>query len=153
MEYLALRYLHILGATVLFGTGLGIAFFLFIAVLSKDVRLIAGTLRAVVIADFVFTAPAVVMQLATGARLAQILGLSLMEPWIAASLVLYFLVGACWLPVVAIQIRLRRLAEDAAHDGAPLPPAFDRLFRVWFTLGWPAFIGVLAIIGLMIWKP
>jgi uncharacterized membrane protein len=153
MAYLVLKYLHIIGATLLFGTGLGIAFFLFVAIRSKDVKLIAGTLHAVVIADFTFTAPAVVAQLVTGGLLAMSLGLPMTEPWIAGSLALYVLVGACWLPVVAIQIRMRRLAETAAKDGAPLPAEFLRLYRTWFTLGWPAFVGVLAIIGLMIFKP
>ena len=153
MTYLVLKYLHVIGATILFGTGLGIAFFLFVAVRSRDVRLIAGTLRGVVIADFVFTAPAVVAQLVTGVLLAWTLGLPLTEPWIAWSLALYAVVGACWLPVVAIQIRMRRLAEKAVADGAPLPDAFRRLFRIWFTLGWPAFIGVLGIVALMIVKP
>jgi uncharacterized membrane protein len=153
MAYLVLKYLHIIGATLLFGTGLGIAFFLFVAIRSKDVALIAGTLRTVVIADFTFTAPAVVVQLVTGGLLAMTLGLPLTEPWIAGSLALYVIVGACWLPVVAIQIRMRRLAEKAVADGAPLPVEFRRLYRTWFTLGWPAFMGVLGIIGLMIFKP
>jgi uncharacterized membrane protein len=153
MAYLVLKYLHIIGATLLFGTGLGIAFFLFVAIRSKDVALIAGTLRIVVIADFTFTAPAVVAQLVTGGLLAMTLGLPLTEPWIAGSLALYVVVGACWLPVVAIQIRMRRLADAAVKDGAPLPAEFQRLYRIWFTLGWPAFIGVLGIIALMIFKP
>ena len=151
--YLVLKYVHILGATILFGTGLGIAFFLFVAVRSRDVALIAGTLRGVVVADFVFTAPAVVVQLVTGTALAGTLGLPLTEPWIAWSLALYVVVGVCWLPVVAIQLRMRRLAEAAVDAGGPLPEAFARLYRVWFTLGWPAFIGVLAILALMIVKP
>lgn len=153
MAYLVLKYLHVIGATVLFGTGLGIAFFLFVAVGSRDSRLIAATLRSVVIADFVFTAPAVVAQLVTGVLLATSLSLPLTTPWIASALALYFVVGCCWLPVVAIQIRMRRLAEAAVRDGAPLPPEFARIYRVWFTLGWPAFVGVLGILALMIWQP
>ena len=151
--YTVLLYLHIVGATVLFGTGLCIAFFLFIAVRSRDVATIAGTLRTVVVADFVFTAPAVVVQLVTGAALAQELGLPLTTPWIAWALALYGLVGACWLPVVAIQMRLRRIADAAVAAGRPLPAVFERLYRVWFALGWPAFVGVLGILALMVLKP
>ncbi len=153
MTYLVLKYLHIIGATILFGTGLGIAFFLFVAMRSRNPAVIAATLRTVVIADFTFTAPAVIAQLVTGGLLAMELGIPWTEPWLLSALGLYVLVGACWLPVVGIQMRLRKLAEAAVADGAPLPEAFTRLYRVWFTLGWPAFIGVLAILALMIWKP
>jgi uncharacterized membrane protein len=153
MTYLVLKYLHIVGATILFGTGLGIAFFLFLAVRSRDVVSIAATLRTVVLADFLFTAPAVLAQLVTGTLLAVIAGIPLTTRWIVVSLALYVLVGICWLPVVAIQIRMKRLAEAAAAVGGPLPPEFDRLYRVWFTLGWPAFLGVLVILALMIFKP
>ncbi len=153
MTYLLVRYVHIIGATILFGTGLGIAFFLFIAIRSRDVAVIAATLRAVVVADFVFTAPAVLIQLASGATLSAMLGLPFTEPWIAGSLALYVLVGVCWLPVVAIQARMGRLAAAAAQADAPLPAEYHRLFRLWFALGWPAFLSVIAIFAVMIWKP
>jgi uncharacterized membrane protein len=153
MLYLALKYIHIIGATILFGTGLGIAFFMFVAVRSRDVRTIAATLRIVVLADFLFTAPAVVVQLATGIALVLVLGYPFTETWIAGALALYVVVGLCWLPVVAIQMRLLRLAEAARDAGAPLPALFQRWFRVWFALGWPAFIGVLGILALMVWEP
>ena len=150
---LALRLLHILGATVLFGTGLGIAFFMLMAHRTRDPALIARTARFVVIADAAFIATAVVIQPVTGLLQARLIGFSLAEPWLAISLGLYVLVGACWLPVVWIQIRLRNLAATAARDNAPLPPLYHRLFRIWFALGWPAFAGVLAIFVLMVWKP
>jgi uncharacterized membrane protein len=153
VSYLLLKYVHIIGATILFGTGLGIAFFLFIAMRSRDAATIASTLRTVVIADFAFTAPAVVLQLASGAALAAMLGLPFSEPWLLASLGLYVLVGLCWLPVVALQIRMRRLAEQAVAAGQPLPVPFHNLYRIWFALGWPAFAGVLGILALMVWKP
>lgn len=153
MDYLVLKYLHVLGATILFGTGLGIAFFLFVAIRSTNAGAIAATLRTVVIADFTFTAPAVVLQVATGVGLAHVLSLPLTTPWIAGSLALYVLVGVCWLPVVWLQMRMRRLAEESVALGQPLPPPFYRLYRLWFLLGWPAFVGVLAILYLMIWKP
>jgi uncharacterized membrane protein len=150
---LALKLIHVLGAAVLFGTGLGIAFFMYMAHRSRDPVVIAATTRVVVIADAVFTMNAVIAQPVSGAALALSIGYSLWEPWIIASLALYVAVGLCWLPVVGIQLRLRELAAEAARSSSPLPPAYDRLFRIWFMLGWPAFLGVIAIFALMIIKP
>jgi uncharacterized membrane protein len=148
-----LKLVHLLGAAVLFGTGLGIAFFMWMAHRTRDAATVAATARIVVIADAVFTAGAVIVQPASGVPLVWIMGYSLAEPWIAASLVLYVMVGLCWLPVVWIQLRLRDIAAYAAARGAALPAGYFGLFRVWFWLGWPAFAGVIAIFALMIWKP
>lgn len=150
---LAVKLLHVLGAAVLFGTGAGIAFFMLMAHRTRDAATIAATARIVVIADAVFTASAVVLQPLTGMALAHLIGFSLWEPWIVLSLTLYVLVGLCWLPVVWIQIQLRDLAVAAAAQGRALPDRYMTLFRVWFWLGWPAFLGVLAIFALMLWKP
>lgn len=153
MSYLLLKWVHIVSSTVLFGTGMGIAFFQFMTWRSGDVAAIARVTRLTVIADFVFTTPAVVVQLATGFALLHVLSLPWTTAWIQGALALYALAGACWLPVVAIQIRLARLAA-AAHAGSqPLPPEFHRVMRVWFVLGWPAFLAVLAIFWLMVRKP
>jgi uncharacterized membrane protein len=151
--YLALKLLHVLSSTVLFGTGMGIAFFMWMAHRTGAPTTIAHTARVVVIADAVFTATAVVVQPLTGFALMVLLGYPLREPWIAASLVLFVGVGACWLPVVWIQAKMRDLAHAAAQAGTGLPERYHRLFRVWFALGWPAFIGVVAIFVLMIAKP
>jgi uncharacterized membrane protein len=153
MEYLWLKWLHIVSATLLFGTGLGIAFFLWMAHRSGDARLIAHTARHVVIADGLFTTPAVVVQLASGLWLAHMLGLSLTQGWVMWSLLLFFAVGACWIPVLKLQMRARDLATRAVSEGRPLPAEYFRLMRWWFALGWPAFIGVLAILWLMVRKP
>ncbi len=151
--YLTLKLVHILGAAVLFGTGLGIAFFMWMANRTRDAATIAATARIVVVADFVFTATAVVVQPLTGAALIETVGYSWSESWIVAALALYVLTGLCWLPVVAIQMRLRDLAADAARAQARLPAEYHRLFRIWFALGWPAFIAVMLIFADMIWKP
>jgi uncharacterized membrane protein len=151
--YLALKLLHILGSAVLLGTGLGIAFFMWMANRSRDPAVIAHTAGIVVIADAVFTATAVVVQPVTGFAMAHLLGLTPWHGWIAASLVLYVMIGLCWLPVVWIQIQLRNLAAAAALDSTPLPERYLRLYRAWFWLGWPAFLGVIAIFALMIFKP
>ena len=150
---LALKLIHILGAAVLFGTGLGIAFFMWMAHRTGDAATIAQTARIVVVADAMFTATAVIVQPLSGVLLAWSIGYSLWEPWIVVSLALYAFVGLCWLPVVWIQIELRNLALLAVRDRAQLPPRYHRLFRVWFTLGWPAFVGVIVIFALMMWKP
>ena len=153
-EYLlAWKLVHVLGATVLFGTGLGIAFFMVMAHRTRDPAVIAHTAGIVVLADALFTASAVIIQPVSGAFLASTIGYSLWESWIVVSLALYVLIGACWLPVVRIQAQMRNLARQAVRERTELPARYDRLFRIWFVLGWPAFIGVVAIFVLMIFKP
>lgn len=152
MEYLLIKWLHILSSTLLLGTGLGIAFFMWMAHLRGDARVIAATARTVVIADACFTAPAVVVQFASGLWLAQRMG-GLDVFWIRAAMLLFFVVGACWLPVLWLQIRARDLAAAAAAVDGPLPPSYRRIMRAWFWLGWPAFIAVVAIFWLMVFKP
>lgn len=151
--YFILKYLHLMGATVLLGTGAGIAFFMLAAHLSKDAALIAGVARIVVIADFLFTASAVAVQPITGWLLARELGYPLTEGWILLSIILYLVTGAFWLPVVWMQMRMRDLARDAAAAGGPLPPRYFTLFRWWFAFGFPAFAAVMAILWLMIARP
>lgn len=150
---LILRWLHILGATILLGTGAGIAFFMVMADRTKDARLIAHVASTVVIADWIFTATAVVAQPITGALLAQAMGWSMSEGWIIWALALYVLTGLFWLPVVWMQHRMRDLARAAAQTNAPLPQTYHDLYRAWFACGFPAFIAVLAIIWLMIARP
>ncbi len=151
--YLLLKTLHVLGATVLLGTGAGIAFFMLMAHRTRDPRLIAHTASIVVIADFVFTATAVLLQPITGAALALMAGFPLFKGWVSLSLVLYIVTGACWLPVVWMQTRMRDLARVAAAEDAPLPPEYHRLWHRWFVLGFPAFGAVLLIVWLMVAKP
>lgn len=148
-----LRWAHIIGATVLLGTGAGIAFFMVMAHRTRDARLIAHTAGTVVLADWLFTASAVIVQPITGTLLAIETGWPLTEGWILASLALYVFVGLFWLPVVWIQHRLRDLAGDAAAKGTPLPERYFRLYRIWFACGFPAFFAVLAIIWLMVTRP
>ncbi len=147
------RWLHVIGATVLLGTGAGIAFFMVMAHRSKEAKLIAHVASTVVIADWIFTASAVVVQPITGAWLAHLVGWRLTEGWIVASLALYAITGAFWLPVVWMQHRMRDLARAAAAQSAPLPETYHRLYRRWFFCGFPAFASVLGIIWLMIARP
>jgi len=153
MLYLALKYLHVLGAIVLLGTGAGIAFFMAMAHRSADVGHIFRTARTVVLADLLFTATAVVAQPVTGVLLAHQSGLPLSESWLLVSIALYIVAGAFWLPVLWIQVRMRDLAGEALVHGHKLGADYHRLFRLWFLSGFPAFSAVLAIIWLMIAKP
>lgn len=153
MSYEILLYLHVLGATVLLGTGAGIAFFMVVSHQSKDPALIAHVAGIVVLADTLFTATAAIAQPITGFFLARSVGWPVFEGWVGLSLLLYVLVGAFWLPVVWIQTRMRDLAITARDAGQPLPPAYFKLFRIWFACGFPAFGAVLAIVWLMLMKP
>ena len=153
MTYLVLKYLHVIGAAVLLGTGAGIAFFMLVGHFTNKPAVVAGIARIVVIADFLFPASAVVVPPLTGVALAWHMGWSLWEGWLLLSIALYLLTGAFWLPVVWMQMRMRDLAAAAASSGADLPPAYHRLFWWWFAFGFPAFAAVLAIFWLMIAKP
>ena len=148
-----LRWLHGIGATVLLGTGAGIAFFMLMAHRTRQPALVAHVAGTVVVADFLFTATAVIAQPLTGLGLALLIGWPLTEGWLLVSLALYVLTGLFWLPVVWIQLRMRDLARAAAREGLPLPGQYHRLFRIWFACGIPAFLAVLAILWLMLAKP
>lgn len=153
MLYFVLKYLHVIGAAVLLGTGAGIAFFMLLAHLTGNAVVIAGVARIVVVADFLFTATAVVAQPLTGFALVWHLGYRLSEDWIVLSLLLYLLTGAFWLPVVWMQTEMARLATAAVKQETPLPERYYRLFRLWFAFGFPAFGAVLLIFWLMIVRP
>lgn len=153
MMYELILMAHVVGAMVLFGTGAGIAFFMVVSHQSRDPSLIAHVSGIVVLADTVFTATAAVAQPITGWFLAVSNGWPLTSGWVALSLILYVGVGAFWLPVVWIQIRMRNLARVARDAGDTLPPDYYRMYRWWFAFGWPAFAAVLGIIWLMKTKP
>jgi uncharacterized membrane protein len=151
-DYLLLKTVHIVSATILFGTGLGTAFHMWMSHLSGSVPAIAVAARNAVIADFVFTTPAVIVQPVTGVLLSLHAGLPLTAGWLQLSIGLYLLTGACWLPVVWLQMRMHRLAEAALAADTALPDRYHRYARCWFWLGWPAFGAVLAIFYLMVFK-
>lgn len=153
MTYEILLFLHVIGATVLLGTGAGIAFFMLMSHLSDDPRLIAHVASIVILADTVFTASAAIFQPISGFFLAREVGWPIFSGWVGLSLALYIVVGAFWLPVVWMQIRMRDLAAEARDTGTDLPDAYHRLFRWWFAFGFPAFGAVLTIVWLMLTKP
>jgi uncharacterized membrane protein len=152
MTYLFIKWLHLLGASVLFGTGMGIAFFAWFgyrrALRDDSIGLLRGVLALTVVADFVFTATAAIVQPITGFLLWMDSG-ARWNAWLAAVLSLYVFVGLCWLPVVIMQVRLRDRAY-AVNAIADLGEEFHVRFRRWFRLGWPAFVGVLLLFALML---
>ncbi|WP_299938340.1 DUF2269 domain-containing protein [uncultured Pelagimonas sp.] len=150
---LALRWMHIVGVAVLFGTGAGIAFFMLMAHMTRDAKLIAHVAGTVVLADTLFTATAVVVQPITGWLLARAVGWDLSEGWILLSLGLYGLTGILWLPVVWIQLQLRKIAQECSAQNTALPPRYFKLFRIWFACGFPAFFAVGGILWLMLARP
>lgn len=151
--YLVLKTVHVVSAALLFGTGLGTAFFMWFTHRSGDVAAIARVAQLTVLADWLFTAPAVIVQPLSGFALMHMAGFDGRLPWIQLALVFYFVAGACWIPVVVLQRRARDLATQAMHSGTALPPAYRRAMRAWFVLGWPAFAAVLATYWLMVAKP
>lgn len=153
MEYAVVKWLHVLSSTVLFGTGLGSAFYLYLSNRSRDARVIAAVARRVVLADWLFTTPTAILQPITGAWLVHLAGFPWASAWITWSIVLYLIAGACWLPVVWLQIRMARMAEQAVRDETDLPPPFWRYHLIWTALGWPAFAAFIAIFYLMVAKP
>jgi uncharacterized membrane protein len=153
MDYQTLKWLHVLSSTLLFGTGLGSAWYMLLASLTRDPRAAAVTVRHVVWADWLFTTTTIVFQPLSGWAMAHMAGIPLTTRWIAWSFALYLLAGACWLPVVWLQIRMRSMAEAAVRDGQPLPPRYFACLRLWVALGIPAFLALVVVFYLMVAKP
>jgi uncharacterized membrane protein len=153
VDYVTVKWLHILSSTFLFGTGIGTAFYMLCASLSREPRVVYRVAKYVVLADWLFTTPAVVVQPLTGFYLVYLAGFDLTSRWIVWSIALYLLAGACWLPVVWMQMRMRDMALAATASGGDLPPRYWRYFRIWILLGIPAFFGLVVVFYLMVAKP
>lgn len=151
--FLLAKTLHILSSTVLFGFGAGTAWYFWNAHLTRDPTTIASVGRMVVRADWIFTGTSGVIQPLSGLWLVHLAGYSLSAPWLVAAFALYLLAFACWAPVVWLQIKATRLAEASRDRGEMLGPEYLKAMRWWFTLGWPAFLGLLATFWLMVAKP
>jgi len=151
--YFAVKWIHIVSATLLFGTGIGTAFHFWFTCRAGVPAAVAACARATVVADFAFTLPAALVQPVSGFLLARIAGYPLDSGWLVIAYGLYALAAACWIPVVFIQVRMRDIAAACAAGGRALGEDFRRLFRAWFWLGWPAFGAMLAILWLMVGRP
>ena len=104
-------------------------------------------------ADWLFTLPTVIFQPLSGIYLAHLAGFPLTASWLAWSIALYLLAGACWLPVVWMQIRMRDWARAALEQGAPLPKVYWTYLQLWTLLGIPAFLALVIVFYLMVAKP
>lgn len=153
MDYLTVKWLHVLSSTILFGTGIGSAFYLLLSSLGNDARVIATVAKYVVIADWLFTATTAILQPLTGFWMMHLVGMPFGSRWIAWSTWLYVIALLCWFPVVWLQMRMRDLAQQAAQEGIGLPLAYRRYFLWWIALGIPAFLAFVAIFYLMVTKP
>ncbi len=150
MTYLSLKVIHILSAILLFGLGLGTVFYKLMADQSRNPAAMAVTSRHVVLADWVFTTPTVLIQPITGLWMAHLLGIPLDDSWLLLSYFLYLIAGICWLPVVVLQIRMRDLAVEAFDTNSPIPSLYYRYTRIWQWLGIPAFISMILIVVVMV---
>ena len=150
MDLILVKYLHVLSSTMLFGTGIGTAFYLFFISWTRDARVVAVVARYVVIADWIFTATTIVFQPLSGFYLAHRMGIPWTTPWIYWSTVLFAIAALCWLPVVWLQMRLRDIAAEAAAGGRELPQRYAAHLGCWAALGVPALVSFLAIFYMMV---
>jgi uncharacterized membrane protein len=151
--YLLVRGLHIFSAFLLFGTGLGTAFHMYMACRSGEVVSIARVSRQVVLADWIFIAPTGLLQPLTGLWLVHLAGHDLDAPWLLFSYLLYAVAGVAWLVVVKLQFDMQRLAAASTASGTELPSAFAAAFALWVRLGWVGFSSLIGAYVLMVAKP
>lgn len=151
--YLVIKTLHIISSTIVFGTGAGIAFFMLRSRFSDSIQEQLFAAKNTVLADYLFTFPAVIVQPLSGIVLIHMAGFDWSALWLVATYVIYIVAGLCWLPVVWIQIQLKNMCIEASENGTELPERYSNLFKIWMLLGWPAFLGLIAVFYLMVAKP
>jgi len=147
------KALHIMSGIVLVGTGLGSAFFKCRVDRIGDLSAILFASKTVVLVDWLFTTPAVILQPLSGLLLAHWGGYSLTQPWLQAGIMMYVLAGLFWLPAVYLQIQMRNLALEATRSKTPLPLQYRRLSRIWFWLGVFGFGAAVLTVLIMVVKP
>ncbi|HYN55154.1 MAG TPA: DUF2269 domain-containing protein [Methylotenera sp.] len=151
--YLFVKTIHIISSTILFGTGIGIAFFMFRSYFTNDLNQKIYAAKYTVTADYIFTLPAVIVQLITGAWLVWKSGYDWLDFWLVATYIIYVIAGLCWVPVVWIQIKLKNILIQCRANKSAVPDQYHKLFKIWFFLGWPAFLGLVVVFFLMVIKP
>jgi uncharacterized membrane protein len=151
--YTIVKTLHVVSSTILFGTGLGIAFFMFRSYFTDNIHEKFYAAKNTVLADYCFTLPAVIVQPLTGIALIRLAGYQWNDLWLTATYLIYFAAGLCWIPVVWIQIQLKTMILESMNQNTKLPERYNKLFKIWFLLGWPAFIGLVVVFYLMVAKP
>lgn len=153
MLYAWIKIIHVISAAVLFGTGMGTAFYMFYVNRQKDIRLIAMATKQVVFVDWVFTGTSAIIQFFTGMILMALKGYSPTLFWLMGAMIGYTIAGACWIPVVYLQIRCRNLAFDALKNNTPLDKKYYRYYKTWWILGIPAFLSLMVVFYLMANRP
>ncbi|MCP4805132.1 MAG: DUF2269 domain-containing protein [Proteobacteria bacterium] len=148
-----IKSVHVLGAVLFLGTGLGSAWYKWRADRAGDVRIVAWCQREIVLADWVFTVPSGILMPLTGGLLVHLYGLPWSTPWVQAAIGLYVVAGLCWLPAAGLQLKMRRLADEAVARATELPPEFHAANRIWLALGFPAFLASIAAVWVMVAKP
>lgn len=151
--YIIIRTLHILSATILFGTGIGIAFFMFRSHFTNHLHEKLFAAKNTVLADYLFTFPAVIIQPLTGIALIHMVGYEWNDLWLTLTYIIYIIAGLCWIPVIWLQIQLKNMITESITHNTQLPVRYHKLFKTWFILGWPAFIGLVIVFFLMVAKP
>lgn len=153
MFYLWLKYIHVLSSTILFGTGIGTACVMLYGHYKKDIHAMAVINNYVVLGDWLFTGTSGVIQPLTGFWMVYLVGYPLKSLWLIGSIIGYVIAAICWFIVVHLQIKIKNITVQAAHDNSPLPKEYYFYFKWWFVLGWPAFISLLIVFYLMVMKP
>jgi uncharacterized membrane protein len=153
MLYAWIKIIHVISAAVLFGTGMGTAFYMFYVNRQKDIRLIAMATKQVVFVDWVFTGTSGVIQFFSGMWLIYLKGYSPTALWLMGAMIGYVIASACWVPVVYLQIRCRDLAFEALKNNTSLNEKYDRYYKIWWILGIPAFLSLMVVFYLMANRP
>ncbi|OGT49060.1 MAG: hypothetical protein A3E82_01420 [Gammaproteobacteria bacterium RIFCSPHIGHO2_12_FULL_38_11] len=153
MLYAWIKIIHVISAAVLYGTGMGTAVYMFCVNKQKDICLIANATKQVVFVDWVFTGSSATIQFFSGMTLIYLKGYSFASLWIIGSMSGYVIAGACWIPVVYLQICCRNLAFDALKNNTALPKKYFRYYKLWWILGIPAFLSLMVVFYLMVNKP
>ena len=151
--YLLLKTVHIISSTVLFGTGMGIAFFFLMGCRSGEPAAAYFAARTTAVADMIFTLTAGIVQPLSGFALIHVSGYDLFAPWLVATYVIYLVALACWLPVVRLQLQIRDMYRSVLDGSAIDEALLARRIRTWFVLGWPAFVGLVIVFWLMVARP
>ena len=152
--YDVLKFIHVLGVTVLVGNVTITAFWKVLADMSRDPVVIAHAQRGVGVADWLFTLSGIALILIGGYGAAHIGGIPVLGPrWLVAGEVLFALSGTIWLAVlVPLQIRQGRTAREFA-SGGEIPESYRRDARAWLIWGIVATVPLVAAMLIMIVKP
>jgi uncharacterized membrane protein len=152
--YQTLVYAHILGVILLAGNITITAFWKVLADMSREVKLIAFANRAVIIADWLFTLPGIILTLGGGVSISVMGQWPLFEvSWLSWSVFWFVVAGILWMVfLIPLQIRQHRAAKLFLESG-DIPLTYWRDARAWITIGLIATVPLLIILYLMVVKP